>query len=157
MTEFDKILLKMETLDTGLDPEVESSPESYTHNDSGFLYQENIDNSLAEILLGSHDYDPNCTYQIVHMKDATVLLKVDATARDSENPVDKKITEYIIDSDDVISYEEMMNDVRTDVILATDKIENNKVRTSSAWMIVSVSTMLIMLILGLILIACVVL
>lgn len=114
MTELDEILAGMdpalfnesaESSSFEMNPEDDKESYAYVseHYDSSkVIHQENIPNEMACALLLPNQYDASCRYQLVTMREKTILLKInDRYAPDTEH-----IQDYTIDNVDVRYMEE---------------------------------------------------
>ena len=130
MTELDKIIAGMNPKlfsdnlgDSSINEKNEENAKVYMEEnyvDNPVIHQETIPNELARSLLLPKDYDENCSYQIVTMNDATILLRIDDSIPvendnlpdDEQNPVRRHITEFPLESPgEVQSYTQMVQDI----------------------------------------------
>ena len=112
MTELDEMLMQMR-------PEIfEDSSQAYSEPSPGddplldnylqsgeyptdIIHQENVPVELARAVLSPSDFDADCRYQLLTMTDKTLLLKINEYAKvDSDNQVDQRITEFVLNTDD---------------------------------------------------------
>ena len=124
MTELDEMLMKMrpEIFEDNSQASSEHSPDDDPLLDNYFqsgeyptdiIHQENVPVELARAVLSPSDFDADCRYQLVTMTDKTLLLKINEYAKvDSDNPVDQRITEFVLNTDDEVqTYDSMVKDI----------------------------------------------
>lgn len=98
---------------------------------SDVFQQECISNNLAQALLGE-DYSPNCTYKLCTIPEATLLLKIDESVpENSEVNNEQRIKEYVLQVNDVQSYDEMCKSILNYGNGAVDKSADYTVQPTS--------------------------
>lgn len=106
-------------LDFDINPEDDPTVSKYL---KGLQYpdiisQENIPNSLARSLLSPDDYNPDCKYQLITMRDATLVVKIDPTKKDTDSD---RLTEYPLKSiEDVQSYGDLQIELHNEPTFIT--------------------------------------
>lgn len=149
MTELDKMLSQM---DSSLFSEDLESMESCVTTPIGsydsheVVHQENISNELAKEFLDENEYDANCRYQLIFLQNSTVLVKINDRAEpNSDNPVEQQLTEYVLDSEDVQTYEELMHSISLQTIsLPTANIEPIQKDSKVKWWVPLLCMLLIL-------------
>ncbi len=165
MTELDEILMNMrpEIFEDSNQAVSEPSPGNDPLVDNYFqsgeypcdiIHQENVPVELARAVLSPSEFDADCRYQLVTMTDKTLLLKINEYAEvDSDNPVDQRITEFVLNTDDEVqTYDSMVKDillprheVHSDMI--PDRVEY-KTTGPARWSVVFGVAFILLLIVG---------
>jgi len=140
MTDLDKILLNInpEILDEGFIPDTNLS-DFLVNSEDKIIYQEPVSQTVAQALVPSSEYDPQCRYQILTLNDVTLIIKIDdrINPKDRNNNLGRKyITEYVLDSsEDVISYDAMSKSIlNPEVINISTYTKENKVKNFGIWL-----------------------
>lgn len=98
---------------------------------SDVFQQECISHNLAQALLGG-DYSPDCTYKLCTMPEATLLLKIDESVpENNEVNNEQRIKEYVLQANDVQSYDEMCKSILNYGNGAVDKSADYTVQPTS--------------------------
>ena len=124
MTELDEMLMNMRpeifedssSSDFELSPGDDSLSDNYLQSQGyspDIIHQENVPVELARAVLSPNEFDADCRYQLVTMTDKTLLLKINEYAEvDSDNPIDKRVTEFVLNTDDEVqTYDDMVKDI----------------------------------------------
>ena len=162
MTELDKILADMDpelfegSGSTGLFVNENENREIVDYLGYGEVdYQEDIQPEMASALIPPSEYDPACRYQIITMRDHTILLRIDdRIAMDRPLPTRHHITEFELNTDkDVQTYEEM----RQEILLRPEILESNTMKNvytekKSRWWLIPLLLFLVLLFGGIVLI-----
>ena len=134
---------------------VEVNPENYPDlkefygGTSKPVYQEPISAELAKALIPPEEFDPACEYQIITLRDATILLRIDhRVSPDRPLPTRKHMTEFLLNTnDEVQTYEEMQHEVLTYTPLVNYKKEDRK-SLKRHWFAISISVLAFLLVIG---------